>query len=554
MSEIIDEKDYAVKYRVISLKKNKYLLYPENLEKGELCGYDFVTENGMTPILDRQKSLNEKYVIGQVYSADDLRLIYEDFEDGKPADKLDNDFLGDYYYTDSKDKIIYVETNDKKEIQNTLTIDLAFMQQKEEDATYLYNKDIAAVILNSDSLDTLLKTEDIKELKLLLNKYRKLVNSFKDYYDKDGITKVKVVNGKIDEIETNRDIKGQDNFKSKVDIDISTKTKKDKSVLGDFSYIGLRNYIKEYVFGQDETIDTLAQKLYMNITAEKGENIDSILLVGPTGTGKTETIEAASRYASEYLDIPYFAYNASNLNAEGIVGTSIENVLNSLYEMAGKDIEKAQRGIVFLDEYDKLNDSDLDTKTILKNILLTFNGGGKFSITSNHNEYTFDTSMTNKIYAGVFRRIEESNNKVIGFTTPTNKNIECSESDIRKRIIDKKYFTLEELSRISTILPYYELDRDTKIRILKESKLSTLAQKKSRYKRQFGLDIELTEDFINAIIEKLDKSETGMRSLNNILKTIMDCAEKEIISTNNQYKKLVLTRNTVDNPSKFDLM
>ena len=162
--------------------------------------------------------------------------------------------------------------------------------------------------------------------------------------------------------------------------------------------------------------------------------------------------------------------------------------------------------------------------------------------------------MTNKIYAGVFRRIEESNNKVIGFASSSNENKECDESDIRKRIIDKNYFTLEELSRISTILPYHELDRETKIRILKESKLSTLAQKKSRYKRQFGLDIELKEDFINAIIEKLDKSETGMRSLNNILKKIMDCAEKEIITTNNQYKKLVLTKNTVDNPTKFELL
>lgn len=553
MSEIIDEKEYAVKYRVIPLQKNKYILYPVKLEKGELCGYDFVTEKEMTPILDRKKSLNEKYVVGQVYSIDDLRLIYEDFDEGKPKEELDDEFLENYYYTDSKDKIIYVETNDQKEIQDTLTIDLAFMQQKEEFATYLYNKDTAAVLLNDDALNTLLETEDLKELKLLLNKYRKLVKSLKDYHD-EGITKVKVVNGKIDEIETNRNIKDTKILTPKVDINVSTQTKKDTSVPSDFSYVGLRDYIKEYVFGQDEVIDTLAQKLYMNITAEKGENIDSILLVGPTGTGKTETVEAASRYASKYLDIPYFAYNASNLNAEGIVGTSIENVLNSLYEMAGKDIEKAQRGIVFLDEYDKLNDSELDTKTILKNILLTFNGGGKFPITANHNEFTFDTSMTNKIYAGVFRRIEESNNKVIGFASSSNENKECDESDIRKRIIDKNYFTLEELSRISTILPYHELDRETKIRILKESKLSTLAQKKSRYKRQFGLDIELKEDFINAIIEKLDKSETGMRSLNNILKKIMDCAEKEIITTNNQYKKLVLTKNTVDNPTKFELL
>ena len=540
MAENIEKTDYGIRYRVIKLEKNKYMLYPIKLEKGELFGFDFVTDEETTPTLASKKSLNEKYVIGSIYTLEDLRTIYSSFEEEK--EELEESFLSEYFYEDIKDKFIYVETDDKKEIKSTLDIDIAFHQQKEEDVTYEYNKDIASVILNEDALDNLLKTEDIKELKLLLQKYQKLVNSFKDYSSKNSITKVKVVNGRIEEIDVNTPVKEKVRTQESV--------KRDKSIPSDFSYQGLRDYIKEYVFGQDSSIDTFAQKLYMNITAEKGENIDSILLVGPTGTGKTETIEAASRY----LDIPYFAYNASNLNAEGIVGTSIENVLYSLYEMSGRDLERAERGIVFLDEYDKLNDSELDTKTILKNILLTFNGGGKFPISINNTEITFDTLMTNKIYAGVFRRIEETDNKSIGFISSTNKKSEYIESDIRKRIINKGYFTLEELSRISTLLPYKELDRETKIRILKESKLSTLAQKKQRYKRQFNLDIELSDDFINSIMEKLDKSETGMRSLNNILKGIMDCAEKEIIIAQpSQYKKLVLTKDTVDNPNKFEL-
>lgn len=550
MAENIDEKDFSVKYRVIKLEKNKYILFPVQLQKGELFGFDFVTDNGTLPILDRPKSLKEKYVTGAVYSSDDLRLLYGDFEDGKPDDSIDEKFLGEYFFNDSKEKIIYVETNDSNEIQSTLTIDLGFMQQKEEDATYTYNKDVAAVTLNKDALDTMLRLEDIKKIKLLLQRYSQSLESLKDYNENHGVTRVKVKDGRIDEIDTGATITDLENIQPITNIDVAIDSKKDSPIKTDFTYQGLRDYIKEYVFGQDEAIDTFAQKLYMNITAEQGEPVDSILFVGPTGVGKTETVEAAGRY----LDIPYFSYNASNLNAEGIVGVSVENVLTSLYEMAGGDLLRAQRGIVFFDEFDKLNDSDLNTKTVLKNILLTFNGGGKFPIVKGDKiNFIFDTLMTNKVYAGVFQRIADSKKQPIGFGEQPQFT-DLSETDIRKRIIDKKYFTLEELSRISTILPFYELDRETKIRILKESKLSTLAQKKKRYKRQFGLDIELTDDFIDAIIEKLDNSETGMRSLNNILKRIMDCAEKEIIlAPNTQYKKLVLTRNTVESPNNFDL-
>jgi len=534
MEEIIESKDFAVKYRVIRLEKNKYILYPVKLQKGELYGFDFVTEDETVPILDRPKSLKEKYVTGAVYSSDDLRLLYGEFDEGKPDDSLDEDFLGEYFFSDSKDKIIYVETNDSNEIQRMLDIDLGFMQEKEEDAIYTYKKDIAAVTLNKDALDTMLELEDIKKIKILLQRYRQSLESLKDYNDNQGVTRVKVINGKIAEIDTGASITDLENIQPITNIDVEINSKKDSPIKNDFTYQGLRNYIKEYVFGQDKAIDTFAQKLYMNITAEQGETVDSILFVGPTGTGKTETVEAAGRY----LNIPYFPYNASNLNAEGIVGVSVENVLTSLYEMAGGDLLRAQRGIVFFDEFDKLNDSELDTKTVLKNILLTFNGGGKFPIVKGDKiNFIFDTLMTNKIYAGVFQRINDSKKNSIGFTNSSNQNKEIIETDIRRLITEKKYFTLEELSRFSTILPFYELDRDTKVRILKESKLSTLAQKRKRYKRQFGLDIELTDDFIEAIIEKLDKSETGMRSLNNILKKIMDCAEKEIILTPNpQYK------------------
>ena len=86
----------------------------------------------------------------------------------------------------------------------------------------------------------------------------------------------------------------------------------------------------------------------MNYTALDGEDVESILLVGPTGTGKTETVKAAC----EYLDIPYFFINASNIVPQGIKGMSIEDVIVGLFEAANYDEKIAQRGLIFLDEFD----------------------------------------------------------------------------------------------------------------------------------------------------------------------------------------------------------
>ena len=121
----------------------------------------------------------------------------------------------------------------------------------------------------------------------------------------------------------------------------------------------------------------------------------AVFLHGKTGTGKTETVRAACNY----LNIPMIEFNAANLNTEGIVGTSIESLATALYENAGCNLEKAQRGLVFLDEFDKLSDAgDLSTKAPVKNILLTFTGGGSFPIDNNRYSFVFDSTMTNKIY------------------------------------------------------------------------------------------------------------------------------------------------------------
>ena len=530
------EYQYGIKYRVVKLTNNKFILFPIALVKGKETLTGFQTDKEKIPYIYEEKDLKNRYVVDTIYQKDELEYVY-DYED-------DEKFLTEYFYDDYKDTIIYVTINPKTKELNKNEINLRIINNPNIDETYGMYKSIPSILLNEKALNEILSCDNLEESKLLLKKYQRLIQSFKGLDKKKGITKINVLNGKINFLETDRKIELEKEPTEK-------NTKKEKILTSDsISYNGLRNYLKERIYGHEEEIDTFAQKLYMNYTAEKGETIESILLVGPTGVGKTETVRAACNY----LNIPFYEVNASNIVPQGIKGMSIEDVIIGLYEQAGQNIEKAERGLIFLDEFDKLNDSDIDLKSSVKNILLTFTGGGVFPIDNNQYNFQFNSTMTNKVYAGVFDRIHNKE-KVIGFNKEGKKDIEkLTEEEIRRKIIEKGYFSPEELTRISTILGYSELDRKTKKEILMNSKLSEFAKKKDRYKRQFGIDLIADDSYIEAILDSIEKNETGMRIVNNLVKRTINNAEKELLENEKKsYKKLILTKDTVLDSKKFDL-
>ena len=524
--------EYAIKYRVIKLSDSQFFMIPMSINGGLSDGIDFSTDKEVLSIANNKSDFKKKYVVDNVYTTEQLEEIYDYHED--------TDFLSDYFYDDYKDTVYLVNIENNK--VKKFAIDLSKFEEREYDLVYFMDKTIPAISLNYDAMNEVLQCEDVSEMKLILNKYRTLLKSFSEFYKKKGVTKINVNDGNIESIESNRriiDDKDEQVDNSKIVVPFGGV---------DVSYTGLSNYIKERVYGHDEEIDLFAQKLFMNYTAEDGESIESIMFVGPTGTGKTETVRAAC----EYLYIPYFETNAANLVPQGIRGTSIEDVAIGLYELSGKDLTRAQRGLVFLDEYDKLNLDDLDIKKTVKKILLSFNDGSKIPIRDDEYNFIFDSKMTNKVYAGVFKKIYE-NERSLGFGAEESSSIlEKSDNDIRQKIIDKGYFSLEELSRITTLIGYDELTRDTKKMILLSSKISEFAKKRSRYKRQFGVDLIATDDYIDALLDQISNSATGMRSVNNFVKRSIDNAERELL-TNSGYKVLRLTKDTVSNPKSFDL-
>lgn len=531
--------EYGIKYRVIKISPNKYLMIPLSLEGGLSDGLVFSTNDDEFKIANEKKDLKNKCVVDNVFLTEDLEEAYELYDD--------TEILSQYFFLDYKDTVYLVDVLEDNTLKK-YAIDLTKFKEKIYDMTYHLDKDVPAITVNEDILNDILAIDDVDKIKLVLKNYKSLLSSFSDFKEKSGVTTVNVRNGHVESFQTVKSISNGNDY-----VVINDKDKSSSNIESyggvDVSYLGLRKAIKEKVFGHDEEIDTIAQKLYMNYTAEDNEAVESIMIVGPTGTGKTETVKAAC----DYLGIPFVNANAANLVPQGIKGISIEDILIDLYELSGRDIKKAQRGLVFLDEFDKLNESDLDYKRAIKSILLSFNGGEIIPVRNDDYDFMFNSSMTNKVFAGVFERINNKK-KTLGFGVDHSEDLFKNSDEVRQKIIDSGYFSLEELSRINTIIFFNELSREDKKRILLYSKLSIFAKKRERYKRQFGIDLQVSDEYIDAILDSISNSDTGMRSVNNFVKRSIDSAEKTILENEEiRNKSLILTKDTVDNPSKFNL-
>ena len=365
-------------------------------------------------------------------------------------------------------------------------------------------------------------------------------------YKTDGVTSVTIENGKITNIETEHKVVGLDapSIISKVE----PTNKENPLERNDISVDGLERYLKERIIGHDQELRQLATILIMNQCSTKEYGTQSILIPGPTGTGKTATLQAAS----EYLGIPFAFVNTINLVPQGIKGTSLEDVLYSLLLKTANNKELAERSLITFDEFDKVGRTGTDFKEDIKQILLKFIEGSEFQIDKQTRDYIFDTRMSSKVFLGAFPESFEADKATLGFTTNKTKDGSKNNFDIEK--LYKSYdFSRELITRIPHILPYYELSNEDKKRVILESKISVYLLKKKRYKEQFGIDLIDNDDYINALIEHLSKNDKSMRDLNNIIATSLLEAENAILRSKGKVKRLVLTKDTVTNPTSFDL-
>ena len=522
------ELEYGIKYRSIKVGDN-YLLVPIGLIGGYKVKDSFYSEKKYS-LADAFLNLDKnKYVVDDIYSEDELCEYYE-------CD--DVNFVLEYFFSEKSDYVVLVQK--KKDGIVKRSIDLKMFSSLNPQEQYENDKSKATVTLNDDAIMDLLSSCDIDEIRKKLHRYGKITAEVATNLKKKGISKVVFKNGHVEEIETTKKVKSIEE-PSPI---INYSNKKNDNEDRDISYLGLVKYLKERVFGHEKEIEILAKQLIFNYYSTPKYGTEPILIIGPTGTGKTATMRAAS----EYLGVPFIEINSANLIAQGIRGTSIESQLYALLHNCGFDNKIAEKGIIFFDEFDKLGESRLDTKEDVPNILLKFLDGSVFTIERLEGDFTFDTTMTSKVFAGAFEGLFVDR-KNIGFS---RNEKEGREFDAR-RIHEEEYYGKQLVTRINHILLYEELDRQTKKRALLESKLSKLRLKKERYEEQFGVSLEATDEYIEAILDLLKEQDRSMRDIDNLIISSLEMAECAILANQGKVKKLILTSETAKNNKDFNL-
>ncbi len=540
--------EVGIKYKKIKIKNNTYILIPSSVVEGFSMGDEFMGKTKHKIANNVNTIQQEKYLIDEIVALEDLQIKYDIF------DENDLDFIRNYYFTEEQDNIIIIEINDGKIRKRKITIPaIRDLVGKE-----VFERQLGepSVVLNETAFRELLETENLEELRAKLERYKSLIEMFLEREEEEYVSRIEVTDGKITNIDVDAVIYNPNTAQQVVNVQKSESkkptVKKDTPTNSDFSVIGLEHYLKERIFGQDQAIRTIAKTIYMNYTAEEDERAESILVVGPSGTGKTATIRAAATY----LGLPFKEVNTPNLVPQGIVGDHLEDYLYSLIVQAEGDIVRASKGFLFFDEIDKLGLDKSEQKETVKQLLLKFIEGEEYTFTYNKKSYTLDTATITKILVGAFTKIFEKATGPIGFGIASTPNIakEVRPDQVKDLIKEKEYFGIELLDRIKVPVIYHDLDENTKKQILLESKLSEYLLKKRRYKRQFGVDLIADDSYVEAIFEAIAEKRDSIRILNNMVYNTLDTAEYALCTGNHQGKRLILTRDTVVNPDNFTLL
>lgn len=524
---------YAIQLQKISLGEDRVLFRPTNLIKGTFLEDEeiFIDERDFEYWLMKDNSGDYEHYFCCPRTLEELRESY----DVEPTEKeildhflsefLDVFFVGYYDYSEGLTRAVRF---DLEEIEKDLEIALKNLGTTEPEE----KEEIPKVLLSLQDLERLKECDTLEGMKSFIDKLIDVGKSIEnDIAEEKNISK--------------------DNLQPETEEIKKEKLSLKKEESSKFNLGKLRKKVLATIVDQDEAVYDLTRAIAVNQTSNDFRNKSHILISGPSGTGKTELV----RTVANEIDIPLFVVNCPDYTKAGYYGKDVHSILLGLINAAGGDQEKAEHGIIILDEIDKLVTFQGDKgfgKAVLHELLkildrdiieIDVEKGRKDTI-------LFDTSNITAICMGSFEELYEQKKcdkkKSIGFINTNDEKeqkVRLDEDDFIK------WMGPEFVGRIGIFTETEELTQKSVLRILKQSKISQLKIATEDFAER-GIKLLVTNGYLEAVAKKGYSKKLGVRKLNKEVKKTLKYAYDEILE-NPKVKSIKLTKKTVENNKEY---
>lgn len=319
----------------------------------------------------------------------------------------------------------------------------------------------------------------------------------------------------------------------------------------------IEDEVLECIVGQDKQVRQIITAIYRTIEFENMKT--NLLVIGNSGTGKTETVTQIAKR----LNIPYTIEDATKYTKEGYYGNDVENMISNLLDNANQNVERAQHGIIIIDEIDKKAghaDHDISGTDVLKSLLKIIEGT-TIKMYNPEDPYSdekinFNTKDIVIIFLGAFSGLEKIRDKrlnstPLGFSSKTRESETTKPRYLKKDLVE--YGMPEEfVGRIDTIIEMNKLNKENLVTILEASRLSIFRIYEAELEKK-GIVLDYNPKLFEAIAEESLALDTGARELKNTVNYVFENIMYDVISNPGKYSKCTLDLDIVHDNTKYKL-